>query len=114
MENGSKVVWNNKTVKWTYKYQIFAVDGGTPKRGDSVPLTITFDVSCESRGAIVADAHSGDVFFRAPGLTGSIYRTPPHINVKFQKCLINTQIYLLTFSFSFFSSVLQNHEPCLA
>ncbi|KAK2566269.1 Thrombospondin-4 [Acropora cervicornis] len=73
VENGSKVVWSNKTVKWTYKYQIFAVDGGTPKRGDSVPLTITFDVSCESTGAIVADAHSGDVFFRAPGLTGSIY-----------------------------------------
>ena len=92
MENGSKVVWSNKTVKWTYKYQIFAVDGGTPKRGDSVPLTITFDVSCESTGAIVADAHSGDVFFRAPGLTGSIYRTHTQINVKFQKCLINAQI----------------------
>ena len=92
VENGSKVVWSNKTVKWTYKYQIFAVDGGTPKRGDSVPLTITFDVSCESTGAIVADAHSGDVFFRAPGLTGSIYRTPAHINVKFQKCLGIEQI----------------------
>ena len=118
MENGSKVVWSNKTVKWTYKYQIFAVDGGTPKRGDSVPLTITFDVSCESTGAIVADAHSGDVFFRAPGLTGSIYRTHTQINVKFQKCLINAQINfcnkLLTFSFSSFSSVLQNHVQCLA
>lgn len=73
VENGSKVVWSNKTIKWTYKYQIFAVDGGSPKRGDSIPLTITFDASCETTGAIVADAQTGDVFFRAPGLTGSIY-----------------------------------------
>lgn len=50
------------------------MDGGSPKRGDSIPLTITFDVSCESTGAIVADPLTGDVYFRAPGLTGSIYR----------------------------------------
>ncbi|CAH3017812.1 unnamed protein product [Porites evermanni] len=73
VQNGSEVVWSNKTVKWTYKYLIFAVDGGSPKRGDSISVTITFDVSCESTGAIVADAVTGDVFFRAPGLTGSIY-----------------------------------------
>ena len=74
VQNGSEVVWSNKTVKWTYKYLIFAVDGGSPKRGDSISVTITFDVSCESTGAIVADPVTGDVFFRAPGLTGSIYR----------------------------------------
>ena len=74
VQNGSEVVWSNKTVKWTYKYLIFAVDGGAPKRGDSISVTITFDVSCESTGAIVADPVTGDVFFRAPGLTGSIYR----------------------------------------
>ena len=50
------------------------MDGGSPKRGDSIPLTITFDVSCESTGAVVADPQTGQVFFRAPGLTGSIYR----------------------------------------
>lgn len=50
------------------------MDSGSPKRGDSISLTITFDVSCESTGAIVADPVTGDVFFRAPGLTGSIYR----------------------------------------
>ena len=74
MQNGSRMDWNNKTVKWTYKYLIFAVDGGSPKRGDSIPLNITFDVSCNSTGAIVADPLTGEVFFRAPGFTGSIYR----------------------------------------
>ena len=74
VQNGSEVVWSNRTIKWTYKYLIFAVDGGSPKRGDSISVTITFDVSCESTGAIVADPVTGDVFFRAPGLTGSIYR----------------------------------------
>ena len=74
VKNGTEVVWSNKTVKWTYKYEIFAVDGGSPKRGDSIPLTITFDASCESTGAVVADPQTGQVFFRAPGLTGSIYR----------------------------------------
>ena len=84
VQNGSEVVWSNKTVKWTYKYLIFAVDGGSPKRGDSISVTITFDVSCESTGAIVADAVTGDVFFRAPGLTGSIYR----------KTLVSYNMYL--------------------
>ena len=68
------MVFSNKTVKWTYKYYIFAVDGGSPKRGDRVSVTITFDASCESTGAVVADAITGDVFFRAAGLTGSEYR----------------------------------------
>ena len=74
VQNGSEFVWSNKTVKWTYNYYIFAVDGGSPKRGDRIPLNITFDVTCEKTGAVVADAITGEVFFRAPGLTGSIYR----------------------------------------
>ena len=68
------MVFSNKTVKWTYKYSIFAVDGGSPKRGDRISVTITFDASCESTGAVVPDAITGEVFFRAPGLTGSKYR----------------------------------------
>lgn len=74
VQNGTEVVFSNKTVKWTYKYFIFAVDSGSPKRGDRIPLTITFDVSCETTGAVVAHAITGEVFFRAPGLTGSEYR----------------------------------------
>ena len=74
VQNGSEVVWSNKTVKWTYQYYIFAVDGGSPKRGDRIPLNITFDASCEDTGAVVADAITGEVFFRAPGYTGSEYR----------------------------------------
>lgn len=74
VQNGSEVVWSNKTVKWTYNYYIFAVDGGSPKRGDRIPLSITFDVTCEMTGAVVADPNTGEVFFRAPGLTGSEYR----------------------------------------
>ena len=74
VKNGTEVVWSNKTVKWTYKYYIFAVDGGSPKRGDRIPLNITFDATCEKTGAVVANPLTGEVFFRAPGLTGSIYR----------------------------------------
>ena len=90
VQNGSEVVWSNKTVKWTYKYLIFAVDGGSPKRGDSISVTITFDVSCESTGAIVADPVTGDVFFRAPGLTGSIYR----------KTLVSYNMYYIIWRFA--------------
>ena len=72
--NGTEVVFSNETVKWTYKYYIFAVDGGSPKRGDRIAVNITFDASCETTGAIVPDAITGEVFFRAPGLTSSEYR----------------------------------------
>ena len=77
VQNGTEVVFSNKTVKWTYKYYLFAVDGGSPKRGDRVSVNITFDASCETAGAIVLDAVTGEVFFRAPGLTGSKYRKSP-------------------------------------
>ena len=61
-------------MEWTYKYYIFAVDGGTPKRGDRIPLTITFNATCQESGGIFVNATSGEVFFRAPGMTGSEYR----------------------------------------
>jgi len=74
IKNGTDFVWSNKTVEWTYKYYIFAVDGGTPKRGDRIPLTITFNATCQETGGIFVNATSGEVFFRAPGMTGSEYR----------------------------------------
>ena len=74
IKNGTEFIWSNKTVEWTYKYFIFAVDGGTPKRGDRIPLTITFNATCQESGGIVVNATSGEVSFRAPGMTGSEYR----------------------------------------
>ena len=50
------------------------MDGGTPKRGDRIPLTITFNATCQESGGIFVNATSGAVFFRAPGMTGSEYR----------------------------------------
>ena len=74
MKNGSDFVWSNKTANWTYHYYIFAVDGGTPKRGDRIPLAITFNATCQETGEIFVNETSGEVFFRAPGMTGSEYR----------------------------------------
>ena len=78
-------------MKWTYKYLIFAVDGGSPKRGDSIPLNITFDATCEATGAVVADPVTGEVFFRAPGLTGSKYRKYLTRSVIINNCSINAR-----------------------
>ena len=72
--NGSQVVWSNKTIEWTYKYHVFAVDGGSPKRGDRIPLTITFNATCAETARIAVNATSGEVYFRAPRMTVSEYR----------------------------------------
>lgn len=50
------------------------MDGGTPKRGDRIPLTISFNATCQESGGIFVNGTSGEVFFRAPGLTVSEYR----------------------------------------
>ena len=50
------------------------MDGGTPKRGDRIPLTISFNATCQESGGIFVNETSGEVFFRAPGLTVSEYR----------------------------------------
>ena len=51
---------------------VFAVDNGNPKRGDYVPLTITFSSTCLDKAKISADT-SGNVYFTAPGYTISTY-----------------------------------------
>ena len=74
VNNGSEIVWSNKTIEWTYKYYVFAVDGGSPKRGDRIPLTISFNATCVKTAKIVVNETSGEVFFRVPTMTGSEYR----------------------------------------
>lgn len=72
--NGTGTVWSNTTVDWTRKYYVFAVDGGTPKRGDRVSVTVKFNATCEEFAEIFANETTGEVFFRAPGMTVSEYR----------------------------------------
>ncbi|XP_078366394.1 uncharacterized protein LOC144650562 [Oculina patagonica] len=86
IKNGTEYIWSNKTVEWTYKYYIFAVDGGTPKRGDRIPLTITFNATCQDSGGIFVNATSGEVFFRAPGMTGSEYPRNSTTKPKCRRC----------------------------
>ncbi|KAK2566477.1 Cartilage oligomeric matrix protein [Acropora cervicornis] len=76
----------NKTAEWSYHYYIFAVDGGTPKRGDRIPLAITFNATCQETGEIVVNETSGEVFFRAPGMTGSEYPRNSTVKPKCQRC----------------------------
>ena len=56
------------------------MDGGTPRRGDRIPLTISFNATCQESGGIFVNETSGEVFFRAPGLTVSEYRKLLGIN----------------------------------
>lgn len=86
VKNGSEFIWSNKTIEWTYKYFIFAVDGGNPKRGDRIPLTITFNATCQETGGIFVNATSGKVFFRAPGMTGSEYPRNSTTKPKCRRC----------------------------
>jgi hypothetical protein len=55
-------------------YYIFAVDNGSPKRGDRIPMTIKFNATCQEFADITVNPTTGEVFFRAPGMTVSEYR----------------------------------------
>lgn len=71
-ENVTALQWKNKTVAWTWKVNIFAVDNGNPKRGDFIPFTVTFSSTCLDKAKVTVDT-SGNVFFTAPGYTISVY-----------------------------------------
>jgi len=86
VKNGTEFIWSNKTIEWTYQYYIFAVDGGTPKRGDRIPLTISFNATCQESGGIFVNETSGEVFFRAPGMTGSEYPRNSTTKPKCRRC----------------------------
>ena len=74
IKNFTEYVWNNKTVAWTYKLYVYAIDGGIPRRGDRIPLTISFNATCQEAAEIFVNEKTGEVFFRAPGFTNSEYR----------------------------------------
>nr|AXL14330.1 mega-thrombospondin [Nematostella vectensis] len=73
MNNYTEIVWSNTTTQWEQTYYIFAIDGGAPRRGDKIPLTITFNATCHETAGIFVNAGSGEVFFRAPSMTNSEY-----------------------------------------
>ena len=68
-DNITRIVWNNKTIEWTWTVYIFAVDNGNPKRGDYIPLTVTFSATCVEHAKVTVDSVGGQVHFRAPKMT---------------------------------------------
>lgn len=69
-KNGTEVVWVNKTVQVQWIYRIYAVDNGNPRRGDFIPVNITINSTCASEANFVINDTTGNVFLRAPKLTG--------------------------------------------
>ncbi|XP_031564283.1 uncharacterized protein LOC116299704 isoform X2 [Actinia tenebrosa] len=86
VQNGTATVWSNTTVEWKRMYYIFAVDNGTPKRGDRIPMTIKFNATCQEFADITVNPSSGEVFFRAPGMTVSEYPKNSTIKPMCRRC----------------------------
>uniref|UniRef100_A0A7M5WYM7 Uncharacterized protein n=1 Tax=Clytia hemisphaerica TaxID=252671 RepID=A0A7M5WYM7_9CNID len=68
-DNNGKTVWENKTVEWTIHVNLYAIDNGSPKRGDFFSISMSYAPSCDKTGRIVVNETSGQVFFAAPGMT---------------------------------------------
>ncbi|CAB3979783.1 cartilage oligomeric matrix -like [Paramuricea clavata] len=71
--NFTEVVWVNKTIETRWTYRIYAVDNGNPRRGDFIPVNVTVNATCTSHANFVINNITGEVFLRAPTLTGSEY-----------------------------------------
>ncbi|XP_028399982.1 uncharacterized protein LOC114523303 [Dendronephthya gigantea] len=71
--NFTEVIWVNTTTETEWTYKIYAVDNGNPRRGDFIPVNVTINATCTSHANFVVNNTSGEVFLRAPNLTGSIY-----------------------------------------
>lgn len=68
-ENITKTVWVNTTVEYTVKVNVYAVDNGSPKRGDFFTILLSYAPSCDKRGKVVINDTSGAINFFAPGMT---------------------------------------------
>ena len=73
-KNFTEVVWVNETVETKWVYRIYAVDNGSPRRGDFILVNVTINSTCTSHANFVINDTTGEVFLRAPTLTGSKYR----------------------------------------
>ena len=71
--NATTTIWVNKTVEWLVTVHVFALDNGNPRRGDFIPVNVTYSVSCEETAAVVVQ-DSGDVQFLVPGMQVSRHR----------------------------------------
>jgi hypothetical protein len=73
-KNFTQIVWVNKTITTRWTYRIYAIDNGNPRRGDFIPVNVTISATCTSHANFVINNITGEVFLRAPSLTGSKYR----------------------------------------
>ncbi|XP_066913775.1 uncharacterized protein [Clytia hemisphaerica] len=67
--NQSEVVWVNETTQYFLSIHVFALDNGTPRRGDYVIFNVTYNVTCHRFARVRVNETSGEVFFEAPGMT---------------------------------------------
>ena len=59
----------NTTVEYTVVVKLFAVDNGSPRRGDFFTISLSYAPNCDKRGKVIINETSGAVNFFAPGMT---------------------------------------------
>ena len=62
-------MWENTTSEYTVTVNLYAIDNGSPKRGDFFSITMSYLPSCDKTGSIVVNETSGEVNFLAPAMT---------------------------------------------
>ena len=56
-------------MEWTITVNLYAIDGGSPKRGDFFSISMSYSPSCDIKGQIVVNKTSGQVNFVAPAMS---------------------------------------------
>jgi len=69
INNNTETVWVNKTVEYTITVNLYAIDNGSPKRGDFFSISMSYSPSCDKTGRVVVNETSGEVNFVAPAMT---------------------------------------------
>ena len=67
----NETLWVNETTEYFISVQIFAIDDGTPRRGDYVTFNVSYKVSCHGFARVRVNETDGRIYLEAPGMVVS-------------------------------------------
>ena len=73
--NDSEILWVNTTTEYFISVHVFALDNGSPRRGDYVIFNVSYSATCQTSAQVAVGEKDGEVNLIAPGMSVSTYST---------------------------------------
>jgi len=61
----------NETTEYFISVDVFALDNGSPRRGDYITFNVSYSATCHGFARVAVNESDGRIYLTAPGMTVS-------------------------------------------